>query len=215
MRKTGWCSGKTVCSPISRPTSPPPEQVLARFPQGHQCLGPIITATFRGSRGALTALNMDPEKLDIALVQFANLIRDGKQVSMSTRSGEFVTLRELRAEVGNDAARLFYVLRKVGTASGFRSDLAKSQSNDNPVYYIQYAHARICRVQEEWGGVPIWLAQSRPARQRARDGHSSPAVGFQRNHRKRRARICAASGGVLSPIWRPNSTATTTPSVSG
>ena len=109
-------------------------------------------------KGALTALNMDPEKLDIALVQFANLIRDGKQVSMSTRSGEFVTLRELRAEVGNDAARFFYVLRKSEQHLDFDLDLAKSQSNDNPVYYIQYAHARICRVQEEWGGVRADLA---------------------------------------------------------
>ena len=109
-------------------------------------------------KGALTALNMDPEKLDIALVQFANLIRDGKQVSMLTRSGEFVTLRELRAEVGNDAARFFYVLRKSEQHLDFDLDLAKSQSNDNPVYYIQYAHARICRVQEEWGGVRADLA---------------------------------------------------------
>ncbi len=104
-------------------------------------------------KGALTALNFDPEKLDIALVQFANLIRDGKQVSMSTRSGEFVTLRELRGEVGNDAARFFYVLRKSEQHLDFDLDLAKSQSNDNPVYYIQYAHARICRVLEEWAGV--------------------------------------------------------------
>ncbi len=111
-------------------------------------------------KGALAALNLDPEKLDIALVQFANLIRDGKQVSMSTRSGEFVTLRELRAEVGNDAARLFYVLRKSEQHLDFDLDLAKSQSNDNPVYYIQYAHARICRVQEEWGGVRADLAEA-------------------------------------------------------
>ena len=93
-------------------------------------------------------------------MQFANLIRDGKQVSMSTRSGEFVTLRELRAEVGNDAARLFYVLRKSEQHLDFDLDLAKSQSNDNPVYYIQYAHARICRVQEEWGGVRADLAEA-------------------------------------------------------
>ena len=103
-------------------------------------------------KGALAALGLDPAKLDIALVQFANLIRDGQQVAMSTRSGSFVTLRDLRNDVGNDAARLFYVLRKSDQHLDFDLDLAKSQSNDNPVYYIQYAHARICRVQEEWGG---------------------------------------------------------------
>ena len=72
---------------------------------------------------------------------------------MSTRSGEFVTLRELREEVGNDAARFFYVLRKSDQHLDFDLDLAKSQSNENPVYYIQYAHARICSVLEEWGGI--------------------------------------------------------------
>jgi arginyl-tRNA synthetase len=65
---------------------------------------------------------------------------------MSTRSGSFVTLRELREEVGNDAARFFYVMRKCEQHMDFDLDLAKSQSNDNPVYYIQYAHARICSV---------------------------------------------------------------------
>jgi arginyl-tRNA synthetase len=68
---------------------------------------------------------------------------------MSTRAGEFVTLRELRQEVGNDAARFFYVLRKSDQHLDFDLDLAKSQSNDNPVYYIQYAHARICSVFEQ------------------------------------------------------------------
>lgn len=71
---------------------------------------------------------------------------------MSTRSGEFVTLRQLRQEVGNDAARFFYVLRKSDQHLDFDLDLAKSQSNDNPVYYVQYAHARICSVLNQWGG---------------------------------------------------------------
>ena len=105
-------------------------------------------------KGALQALGLDPEKLTIALVQFAVLYRDGKKASMSTRSGEFVTLRELRNEVGNDAARFFYVLRKSDQHLDFDLDLAKSQSNDNPVYYIQYAHARVCSVMEQWGGNP-------------------------------------------------------------
>ncbi len=101
-------------------------------------------------KAALQALELNPEKLKIALVQFAVLYRDGKKASMSTRSGEFVTLRELREEVGNDAARFFYVMRKSDQHLDFDLDLAKSRSNENPVYYVQYAHARICSVLKQW-----------------------------------------------------------------
>ncbi len=97
-------------------------------------------------KAALQALGDDVEKLDVLLVQFAILYRGGERVPMSTRSGSFVTLRDLRAEVGNDAARFFYVMRKCEQHMDFDLDLAKSQSSDNPVYYIQYAHARICSV---------------------------------------------------------------------
>ncbi|WP_455199561.1 arginine--tRNA ligase [Kaarinaea lacus] len=97
-------------------------------------------------KAALTALGDEADKLDVLLVQFAVLYRGGEKVQMSTRSGEFVTLRELREEVGDDAARFFYVMRKCEQHMDFDLDLAKSQSNDNPVYYIQYAHARVCSV---------------------------------------------------------------------
>lgn len=97
-------------------------------------------------KAALAALGDDPAKLDVLLVQFAILYRGGERVQMSTRSGEFVTLRELRREVGNDAARFFYVLRKCEQHMDFDLDLAKSESADNPVYYVQYAHARVCSV---------------------------------------------------------------------
>ena len=97
-------------------------------------------------KAAINALGEDENKLDILLVQFAILYRGGERVQMSTRSGSFVTLRELREEVGNDAARFFYVMRKCEQHMDFDLDLAKSQSNDNPVYYIQYAHARVCSV---------------------------------------------------------------------
>ena len=97
-------------------------------------------------KAALKALGDDPDMLDVLLVQFAILYRHGEKVQMSTRSGEFVTLRELRKEVGNDAARFFYVMRKCEQHMDFDLDLAKSQSNDNPVYYIQYAHARVRSV---------------------------------------------------------------------
>src|SRR5690349_7507492 len=94
-------------------------------------------------KGALAALGQNSEQLTVALVQFAVLIRDGQKVSMSTRAGDFVTLRELRREVGNDAARYFYVMRKSDQHLEFDLDLAKSQSNENPVYYLQMAHARV------------------------------------------------------------------------
>lgn len=97
-------------------------------------------------RAAIEALGGKPEQLEVMLVQFANLYRGGTPVAMSTRSGQFVTLRELRNETGNDAARFFYVMRKPEQHMDFDLDLAKSQSNDNPVYYIQYAHARVSSV---------------------------------------------------------------------
>jgi arginyl-tRNA synthetase len=97
-------------------------------------------------KAALQAMGDDPAKLDVLLVQFAILYKGGERMQMSTRSGEFVTLRELRDEVGNDAARFFYVTRKCEQHMDFDLDLAKSQSADNPVYYIQYAHARVCSV---------------------------------------------------------------------
>lgn len=109
-------------------------------------------------KGAIRALGLDDSRLEVALVQFAVLYRDGQKTSMSTRSGEFVTLRELRAEVGNDACRFFYVLRKSDQHLDFDLDLAKSQSNENPVYYIQYAHARVCSVLAQWGGDEAALA---------------------------------------------------------
>ena len=100
--------------------------------------------------GAVKALDLDAEKLQVALVQFAVLYRNGQKASMSTRSGDFVTLRELRGEVGNDACRFFYALRKSDQHLDFDLDLAKSQTNENPVYYIQYAHARVCSVVNQW-----------------------------------------------------------------
>ena len=100
-------------------------------------------------KAALAALGDAPDRLDVLLVQFASLYRGGEKIPMSTRSGQFVTLRELRQEVGNDAARFFYVLRKCEQHMDFDLDLAKSRSNDNPVYYVQYAHARICSVMRQ------------------------------------------------------------------
>ncbi len=97
-------------------------------------------------RAAAMGLGEDPDRLEIILVQFAVLFRDGKKIQMSTRSGQFITLRELREEVSTDAARFFYVMRSHDQHLDFDLDLAKSKTNENPVYYIQYAHARICSV---------------------------------------------------------------------
>jgi arginyl-tRNA synthetase len=126
---------------------------MDKFDRGYQRVVNIWGADHHGYvarvKAAINALGADENNLDILLVQFANLYRGGERVQMSTRSGSFVTLRELREEVGNDAARFFYVMRKCEQHMDFDLDLAKSQSNDNPVYYIQYAHARICSVLQQ------------------------------------------------------------------
>ena len=97
-------------------------------------------------KAALQAMGDDPDRLEVLLVQFAILYRGGEKVQMSTRSGEFVTLRQLRKEVGRDAARFFYVMRRCEQHLDFDLDLATSESSDNPVYYVQYAHARVSSV---------------------------------------------------------------------
>ncbi|MEO6068222.1 MAG: arginine--tRNA ligase, partial [Gemmatimonadales bacterium] len=129
---------------------------INKFERGHETLIDVWGADHHGYiarvQGALEALGYEKERLKVALVQFAVLYRNDERVSMSTRSGEFVTLRELRCEVGVDAARFFYVMRKSDQHLDFDLDLAKSQSNENPVYYIQYAHARVCSLHEQWGG---------------------------------------------------------------
>ena len=97
-------------------------------------------------RAAIQALGADESKLKVLLVQFAVLYRGEERVQMSTRSGEFVTLRQLRDEVGKDAARFFYVMRRSEQHMDFDLKLATSKSNENPVFYVQYAHARVCSV---------------------------------------------------------------------
>lgn len=115
------------------------DQILDVLGADHHGYANRIKASFE-------ALGFERDSLQVLLVQFTVLYRGGKKVSMSTRGGDFVTLRALREEVGNDAARFFYVSRKNDQHMDFDLDLAKAQSSDNPVYYIQYAHARICSV---------------------------------------------------------------------
>jgi len=100
-------------------------------------------------KAAIESIGKDKNKLHVVFVQFANLIRDKKKVSMSTREGEFVSLKELVEEVSKDAARFFYIMRKSDQHLDFDLDLAKEQTKDNPLFYIQYAHARICSILKQ------------------------------------------------------------------
>jgi arginyl-tRNA synthetase len=108
----------------------------------HHGYAPRLLAAMRG-------LGEDDRRLEILLVQFVTLLREGKAVQMSTRSGEFTTLREVLEEVGPDASRFFYLLRSFHSHLDFDLTLAKTQSAENPVYYIQYVHARICSIFRE------------------------------------------------------------------
>ncbi len=124
--------------------------LLSKFERGFDRALYVFGADHHGYiarlKAAAKGLGLNPEHIEILLVQFAVLYRGGEKVQMSTRSGSFVTLRELREEVGTDAARFFYVMRSNDQHLDFDLDLARSQSNDNPVYYVQYAHARICSL---------------------------------------------------------------------
>jgi len=123
---------------------------LEKRERGFEILLDILGSDHHGYtarvRAGLAAMGEPPESLEVQLVQFVSLFRGGEKVAMSTRAGEFVTLRQLRAEVGNDAARFFYVMKSHDQPLDFDLELAKSRSNDNPVYYIQYAHARVASV---------------------------------------------------------------------
>jgi arginyl-tRNA synthetase len=124
--------------------------LLSKFERGFQRAIYVFGADHHGYvarlKAAAQGMGLDPGAIEVQLVQFAILFRDGQKVQMSTRSGDFVTLRQLRDEVGSDAARFFYVMRSHDQHLDFDLDLARSQSNENPVYYVQYAHARICSL---------------------------------------------------------------------
>lgn len=126
---------------------------LNKFERGFDIAIDVFGADHHGYAGrmkaAMEAAGINPERLLYLWVQFVSLYRGGEQVAMSTRGGQFVTLRELRSEVGNDVARFFYVMRKSEQHIDFDLDLAKAESNENPVYYLQYAYARICSVNNQ------------------------------------------------------------------
>lgn len=127
-----------------------------KFERGFQRAIYIFGADHHGYvarlRAAALGLGHDPERIEIRLVQFAVLYENGEKVQMSTRSGQFVTLRELRSDVGDDAARFFYVMRGNDQHLDFDLDLARAESSDNPVYYLQYAHARIASLFRQLAG---------------------------------------------------------------
>jgi arginyl-tRNA synthetase len=123
---------------------------LEKRERGYDLLLNVLGADHHGYvarvRAGLQAMGLSADYLEVQLVQFVVLFRGHEKVQMSTRSGEYVTLRALREEVGNDAARFFYVSRSNDQHLEFDLELAKSQSNDNPVYYVQYAHARVASM---------------------------------------------------------------------
>ena len=121
--------------------------------RGHDLLIDVWGADHHGYvtrvRGALMALGAPGDCFEVCLMQLVSLFRGGEKLSMGKREGNFVTLRELRNEVGNDACRFFYLMRSHDQALDFDLELAKSRSNENPVYYVQYAHARVSSVMKE------------------------------------------------------------------
>lgn len=126
---------------------------MNKFQRGFQWVINIWGADHHGHvprmKGAVKALGYDPDALQIIIMQLVRLYKSGEIVRMSKRTGQFVTLEELVEEVGKDAARYFFVMRSADSHLDFDLDLAKAQSNDNPVYYVQYAHARICSIKRQ------------------------------------------------------------------
>jgi arginyl-tRNA synthetase len=124
-----------------------------KFERGNELLIDVWGADHHGYvarvRGALLALGKPGDCFEVCLMQLVSLFRGGEKLAMGKREGNFVTLRDLRAEVGNDACRFFFLMRSHDQALDFDMELAKSRSNENPVYYIQYAHARVASVMKQ------------------------------------------------------------------
>ena len=177
--------------------------------RGHDLLIDVWGADHHGYvtrvRGALMALGAPGDCFEVTLLQLVSLFRGGEKLSMGKREGNFVTLRDLRNEVGNDACRFFYLMRSHDQALDFDLELAKSRSNENPVYYVQYAHARVCSVMKELARAASTPTTRPPAppvsallAQRARAGRDHRALEISRDHRARGAQSRAARAGALS-----------------
>ncbi len=128
---------------------------LNKYERGFETLINVWGADHHGHvarmKGAMGALGKDPESLEVVIMQLVRLFSGGEIVRMSKRTGRFITLDELMDEVGVDAARYFFVMRSADSHLDFDMDLAKSNSNDNPVFYVQYGHARICSILRQAG----------------------------------------------------------------
>jgi len=124
-----------------------------KFGRGYDLVIDVWGADHHGyiprMKGVVEALGYSPEQLEVVLIQLVNLLRKGEKISMSTRGGTFVTLREVLDEVGKDAARYFFLMRRSDSPLDFDLDLARKQSNENPVFYVQYAHARVCSIEKK------------------------------------------------------------------
>ena len=148
--KTARSSKATASSPTSPPTSHTIgisssailQKLINVWGADHHGYVPRLKAAMRG-------LGYDPNVLQIVLVQMVQLTRGGEPVRMGKRTGEFVALEEVLAEVGRDAARFFFLMRKSDSHLDFDLDLAKKQSSENPVFYVQYAHARVASIFEQ------------------------------------------------------------------
>jgi arginyl-tRNA synthetase len=126
---------------------------LEKRERGFEKLIDVLGADHHGYvarvRGGLAAMGEPPDCLEVPLIQFVSLFRGGEKIPMGKREAQFVTLRQLREEVGNDACRFFYLMRSHDQHLDFDLELAKSRTNENPVYYIQYAHARVASVMKQ------------------------------------------------------------------
>ena len=124
-----------------------------KFGRGYDLVIDVWGADHHGyiprMKGVVEALGYSPHQLEVVLIQLVNLLRKGEKISMSTRGGTFVTLREVLDEVGKDAARYFFLMRRSDSSLDFDLDLARKQSNENPVFYVQYAHARVCSIEKK------------------------------------------------------------------
>lgn len=124
---------------------------MEKFDRGFQRVIDVWGADHHGyvprMKAVIAGLGHPPEALQVLLIQMVNLLRDGKPFTMGKRSGNFITLREVVDEVGKDASRFFFLMRRSDSQLDFDLELAKRQSNDNPVYYVQYVHARICSIK--------------------------------------------------------------------
>ncbi len=135
---------------------------LNKFQRGFEWLINVWGADHHGHvnrmKGSMQALGYQADQLEIVIMQLVRLFKGGEIVRMSKRTGQYITLQELLEEVGADAARYFFVMRTPASHLDFDLDLAKSQSQDNPVYYVQYAHARICSILRQTEEVGITMA---------------------------------------------------------